>query len=81
MSKEERYALRRENLIAIQGKFFDVMEANPEIFKIPCLQMQRKKILKERKHQEFDESDKIEFEQNMLAEHHLISGKVVSCLR
>lgn len=62
LSKEERYALRRENLVAIQGKFFEVMEANPEIFKIPCLQIQRKKILKERKHHEFEESDKIEFE-------------------
>ena len=39
LSKEERYALRRENLVAIQGKFFDVMEANPDIFKISCLQL------------------------------------------
>lgn len=77
LSKEERYTLKRENLIAIQGKFFDVMEANPEIFKIPCLQMQRKKILKERKHLEFDESDKIQFEPNMISEHHITTGKIV----
>jgi hypothetical protein len=43
LSKEERYRLRRQNLLAIQEKFFDVMEANPEIFKIPYLLAMRKK--------------------------------------
>jgi hypothetical protein len=61
LSKDERYNLRRQNMLAIQEKFYDVMEAHPSIFKIPFLLVNRKKQLKDRKYNE-EEKEVIDYE-------------------
>ena len=47
LTKAVRYALRRENLLAIQAKFYEVIEKNPAVFKCPLLVAMRKKAKKE----------------------------------
>jgi hypothetical protein len=47
LSEQEFHRLKKENLLAIQKRFYDLMENNPLIFKIPHLLHQRKKHIKE----------------------------------
>lgn len=37
LSEEEFHRLKKENLLAIQSKFYELMEKNPSIFKVPNL--------------------------------------------
>lgn len=76
LSKTERYRLRRMNLIAIQDKFYDVMEKNPKIFKIPLLIHTRKAILKERKYDK-NIPDFIDFEPDEKSEEIFKKSKIV----
>jgi len=62
LTKDERYKLRRENLLVIQEKFYEIMEKNPHIFKIQFLLFRRKKLLKEKKYRGFIRPDKIDYE-------------------
>lgn len=47
LAPEEYHRLKKENILTIQNKFYELMEKNPLIFKIPHLLHQRKKHLKE----------------------------------
>lgn len=65
--KKERYVLRRMNLLAIQDKFYDVMERHPEIFNIPLLMHHRKITLRDRKYGKLN-PDFIDFEPDECSE-------------
>ena len=47
LSIEEYERLKKQNLMTVQNKFFEVMEKNSHIFKIPYILHQRKKHIQD----------------------------------